>query len=109
MPVRACGSGVGNQHRRRRPRAARFRAKAAALRLRGGGRAGRLASDVVLAGPAIWARVHRPAQHVRSGEDGSLSSKDRRELTELRQENRRLREDLEVLMRAAAILATVTR
>ena len=109
MPMRACGSGVGDQHRRRRPPAARFREKVAALRGRGAGRPGRMASELILAGPAIWARVHRPGPHVRSGEDGSLSSQDRRELTELRQENRRLREDLEVLMRAAAILATVTR
>jgi len=107
--MRACGSGVGDQHRRSRPSAARFRAKVAALRLRGGGRAGRLASDVVLAGPASWARAHRPGQHLGGGEDGSFYSQDRLELAELRQENRRLREYLEVLMRAAAILATVTR
>jgi len=68
-----------------------------------------MASELILAGRAIWARAHRPGQHIGGGEDGSLSSQDRRELTELRQENRRLREDLEVLMRAAAILATVTR
>ena len=36
-------------------------------------------------------------------------SADRRELVELRRENRRLREDLEVLKRAAAIFVTATR
>ena len=40
---------------------------------------------------------------------GGLTSADWRELAELRQENRRLREDVEILKRATAIFATATR
>jgi len=41
--------------------------------------------------------------------DGGLTGVDRRELAELRQENRRLREDVEILKRATAIFAAATR
>jgi transposase len=40
--------------------------------------------------------------------DGELTSADQRELAELRRENRRLREDVEILKRATAIFATAT-
>ena len=108
MPVRAGDFATGNQHRCRRSPAARFRAKVAALCRRGGGLAGDLARELVLTDPAIRARVSQRRQDVCSGEDGGQSSPDRRELAELRRENRRLREELEILKRAAAILATVT-
>jgi len=108
MPVRAGDFGRGNQHRCRRSPARRFRAAVAALGRRGGGPAGGLARELVLTGPAIPARVSQRGQDARSGEDGGLSSPDRCELAELRRENRRLREELEILKRAAAILATVT-
>ena len=39
--------------------------------------------------------------------DGGLSTDERRELAELRRENRRLREDVEILKRATAFFATV--
>jgi len=38
-----------------------------------------------------------------------LTSADRRELSELRRENRRLREDVEILKRVTAIFATAAR
>jgi transcriptional regulator with XRE-family HTH domain len=41
--------------------------------------------------------------------DGQLACADRRELAELRRENRKLREDTEILKRAAAIFAAATR
>jgi transposase len=41
--------------------------------------------------------------------DGRLTSEDRRELAELRRENRRLREDVEILKRATVIFATAAR
>ena len=43
-----------------------------------------------------------------TGHDGGMASADRRELAELRRESRGLREDVEILRRAAAIFATAT-
>src|SRR5215831_8316016 len=57
------------------------------------------------AGPAVQARAGRPGLEAGSGGGDGLSSADRCELAELRQENRRLREDLQILKRAAAIFA----
>jgi transposase len=41
--------------------------------------------------------------------DGGLTTDERRELSQLRRENRRLREDVEVLKRATAFFANETR
>jgi transposase len=40
--------------------------------------------------------------------DGGLSNAERWELAELRRENRRLREDVEILKRATALFASVS-
>ena len=42
-------------------------------------------------------------------QDGGLASADRKELAQLRAENRRLREDVEILKRATAFFAKETR
>jgi len=42
-------------------------------------------------------------------DDGGLTSDERRELAELRRENRRLREDVDILKRATAFFAKETR
>ena len=69
--------------------------------------AGWVAEDSAPADPAIQARAGRP--DAGSGDPGGLSRADRGELAELRRENRRLREDVEILKRAAVIFARVTR
>jgi transposase len=43
------------------------------------------------------------------GRTGGLTSSERRELADLRAENRRLREDVEILKRATAFFAKETR
>ena len=63
--------------------------------------------DSCLADPAIQTPAGRP--DAGSGDPGGLSRADRGELAELRRENRRLREDVEILKRAAVIFARVTR
>ena len=45
----------------------------------------------------------------RDPQDGGLTSTERRELAQLRRENRRLREDVEILKRATAFFAEETR
>src|SRR5215470_3669223 len=69
--------------------------------------AGWVAEDSGPVDPAIQARAGRP--DAGSGDPGGLSRADRGELAELRRENRRLREDVEILKRAAVIFARVTR
>ena len=44
-----------------------------------------------------------------TGHDGGLTSSERAELVQPRRENRRLREDVEILKRATAFFATETR
>ena len=109
LAVNAGGRGARSQRRRGRPPLAWLRLTVAALRRRGGGPEGRLARDLVLAGPAIPARVSHLGPDVGSDQDGRQSGAGQCELTALRRENRRLREDLETVMRAAAILAALPR
>src|SRR5215471_17714078 len=52
---------------------------------------------------------HSPVRELEAEVGGALNCADRRELVELRRENRRLRGDLETLRRAAAILANAGR
>ena len=102
----AWGLGVVNDHLRRRPSTGMYRV--VDLCQRANGPAGSAAKDAdaletpaqACAGQAGWeAGTHRDR----------LTSADQRELVELRQENRRLREDVEALKRAAAIFVMTTR
>jgi len=64
------------------------------------------AQDADLAETPVHAWANQPGPDAEVGNGGRLSCADLRELAELRRENRRLREDVEILKRAAAILAT---
>ena len=59
--------------------------------------------------PGHQAWVKHPEPDAATGNDGGLTTAERLELAELRRENRRLNEDIKILKRAAAILATATR
>jgi len=59
--------------------------------------------------PVAWLRVRVAALRRRGGGNGRLSGAGQCELTALRRENRKLREDLETVMRAASILAALPR
>ena len=75
---------------------------------RGDGPASQLTKDRDLTATAVQAWLDLAGRDAGTSNDGGLTSADRRELAELRRENRRLREDVEILKRATAIFATAT-
>jgi transposase len=97
---------------RKRPRPRRsftpeFKADIVERCRRGDRSIGQVARDVDLTETAVreWVRQ----ADVDDGNGEGLASEERRELTELRRENRRLREDVEILRRATAFFAKETR
>ena len=95
--------GMGKKPRRRRSFTAEFKAEIVELCQRGDRSVGQVAKDFDLTETAVreWVAGTR--------EDGGLTSDERRELAELRRENRRLREDVDILKRATAFFAKETR
>jgi len=68
---------------------------------------GQVARDFDLTETAVRAWVHQAETD--AGERPGLTSDEREELSRLRRENRRLRDDVEVLKRATAFFAKETR
>jgi transposase len=68
---------------------------------------GQVARDFDLTETAVRAWVRQA--EIDAGERDGLSTEERQELTQLRRENRRLREDVEILKRATAFFAKETR
>ena len=95
--------GSGNKPQCDHPRAAEFTAGTVLPRSHDGDAAGPVADDSGPAGPA-GAVGQAPADR-RLPVVGGLACADRLELAQLRRENGRLREEVEVLKRATAILA----
>jgi transposase len=70
---------------------------------------GQVARDVDLTETAVREWVKQAERDAGTRVDGGLTSAERQELTDLRRECRRLREDVEILKRATAFFAKETR
>jgi transposase len=96
--------------RNQRPRRSftpEFKAEIVELCRRGDRSISQVSRDFDLTETAVRAWVNQAA--VDAGEREGLTSEEREELTRLRRENRRLRDDVEVLKRATAFFAKETR
>ena len=95
---------------RKKPRPRRsftleFKAEIVELCQRGDRSAGQVARDFDLTETAVREWVKQAGRDAGTHQDGGLTSAERKELAELRRENRRLREDVEILRRATAFFA----
>jgi transposase len=100
---------MGNRPRRRRSFTPEFKAEIVDLCQRGDRSVGQVAKDFDLTETAVREWVKQAGRDSGARQDGGLSSIERRELAELRRENRRLREDVDILKRATAFFAKETR
>ena len=98
----------GKKPRARRSFTPEFKAEIVELCQRGDRSIGQVARDVDLTETAVREWVRQAERDAGSG-DGGLTSAERQELSALRRENRRLREDVEILKRATAFFAKGTR
>ena len=99
---------MGKRPRRRRSYTPEFKAEIVELCQRGDRSVGQVSKDFDLTETAVREWVRQAEREAGSRQDG-LTTAERRELSELRRENRRLREDVEILKRAAAFFANETR
>jgi transposase len=101
----------GMGKKRSRPRRAfmpEFKAEIVELCQRGDRTIGQVSKDFDLTETAVRAWVKQAELDAGTRSDG-LSSDERAELAQLRRENRRLREDVDILKRATAFFAKETR
>ena len=101
--------GMGKRPRRRRSFAPEFKAEIVELCQRGDRSVGQVAKDFDLTETAVREWVKQAERDAGTRNDGGLTSGERRELAELRRDNRRLREDVEILKRATAFFVRETR
>ena len=98
--------------KRSRPRRSftpEFKAEIVELCQRGDRSVGQVARDFDLTETAVREWVKQAGRDAGTHRDGGLTTEERRELAQLRRENRRLREDVEILKRATAFFAKETR
>jgi transposase len=101
---------VGKKPRRhRRAFTPEFKAEIVELCQRGDRSVGQVAKDFDLTETAVREWVKQAERDTGTRQDGGLTSAERRELAQLRAENRRLREDVDILKRATAFFAKETR
>ena len=105
MPIRET---VGKKKpRQRRSFTPEFKAEIVDACNRGDRSIGQVARDFDLTETAVREWVKQA--EIDAGERAGLTSEERAELAQLRRENRRLREDVEILRRATAFFAKETR
>jgi transposase len=100
---------MGKKPRRRRSFTPEFKAEIVELCQRGDRSVGQVARDFDLTETAVREWLKQAERDSGAREDGGLTSGERQELAALRRENRRLREDVEILRRATAFFAKETR
>jgi transposase len=101
---------VGKKPRRhRRAFTPEFKAEIVELCQRGDRSVGQVAKDFDLTETAVREWVKQAERDAGTRQDGGLTSSEQQELAQLRRENRRLREDAEILKRATAFFAKETR
>jgi transposase len=100
---------MGKKPRRRRAFTAEFKAEIVELCQSGDRSVGQVARDFDLTETAVREWVKQAERDEGTRDDGGLTSEERKEIAELRRENRRLREDVEILKRATAFFAKETR
>ncbi|WP_170991214.1 transposase [Herbidospora galbida] len=98
---------MGKKKRPRRSFTPEFKAEIVELCRRGDRSVGQVARDFELTETAVRAWVRQA--EVDTGAREGLASAEREELAALRRENRRLREDVDVLKRATAFFVRETR
>jgi len=98
--------------RKQRPRRSftpEFKAEIVELCQRGDRSVGHVARDFDLTETAVREWLKQAERDAGTRRDGGLTTDERSELARLRRENRRLREDVEILKRATAFFAKETR
>jgi transposase len=100
---------MGQKPRRRRSFTPEFKAEIVELCQRGDRSVGQVSKDFDLTETAVREWVKQAGRDAGTRRDGGLTSTEQQELAELRRENRRLREDVEILKRATAFFANETR
>ena len=100
---------MGKKPRRRRSFTPEFKAEIVDLCQRGDRSVGLVAKDFDLTETAVREWVKQAERDTGTRTDGGLTSTEQQELAQLRRENRRLREDVEILKRATAFFAKETR
>ena len=101
--------GMGKKPRRRRAFTAEFKAEIVELCQRGDRSVGQVSKDFDLTETAVREWVRQAERDAGTGGTAGLTSEERKELAELRRENRMLREDVDVLKRATAFFVRETR
>src|SRR5579859_409868 len=99
---------MGKRPRRRRSFTPEFKAEIVELCQRGDRSVGQVSRDFDLTETAEREWVKQAERDAGTRHDG-LSTAEREEISQLRRENRRLREDVEILKRATAFFAKETR
>ena len=101
--------GSSKKPRRRRSFTPEFKAEIVDLCQRGDRSVGQVAKDFDLTETAVREWVKQAERDSGDRGDGGLTSTERQELAQLRRENRRLREDVDILKRATIFFAKETR